>query len=123
MNAYEQWTATPGIPGEALENVALSLKFEGMGAQVCGTVFGTGMFNIPDVVCVRVSNDVCASARLKKLPACVFRSFRRCSDRLSINVDDHKIFMIFLDERVHRVVILSFIFTNPPEEKYMTKKA
>lgn len=36
MNAYEQWTATPGIPGEALENVALSLKFEGMGAQVCG---------------------------------------------------------------------------------------
>lgn len=34
MNAYEQWAATPGIPGEPLENVALTLKFEAMGAQV-----------------------------------------------------------------------------------------
>ena len=35
MNAYERWTATPGVPGEPLENVALTLKFEAMGAQVC----------------------------------------------------------------------------------------
>ena len=37
MNAYEQWTATPGMPGEPLENVALTLKFEAMGAQVRDT--------------------------------------------------------------------------------------
>eukprot|EP00752_Nemacystus_decipiens_P004560 g4162.t1 len=32
-NLYERWTATPGIPGEPLENVTLTLKFEAMGAQ------------------------------------------------------------------------------------------
>lgn len=35
-NLYERWTATPGIPGEPQENVTLTLKFEAMGAQVCG---------------------------------------------------------------------------------------
>eukprot|EP00903_Cladosiphon_okamuranus_P019531 g17962.t1 len=32
-NLYERWTATPGIPGEPVENVTLTLKFEAMGAQ------------------------------------------------------------------------------------------
>lgn len=35
-NMYERWTAAPGIPGEPLDNVTLTLKFEAMGAQVCG---------------------------------------------------------------------------------------
>lgn len=34
-NLYERWTATPGVPGEPLENVTLTLEFEAMGAQVC----------------------------------------------------------------------------------------
>lgn len=34
MNAYEQWTATPGMTGEPLDSFTLLLKFEGMGAQV-----------------------------------------------------------------------------------------
>ncbi|CAN0377678.1 unnamed protein product [Ectocarpus fasciculatus] len=32
-NLYESWTATPGVTGEALDNVTLTLKFEAMGAQ------------------------------------------------------------------------------------------
>ncbi|CAM9095482.1 unnamed protein product [Pylaiella littoralis] len=32
-NLYERWTATPGVPGEPLENVTLTLEFEAMGAQ------------------------------------------------------------------------------------------
>lgn len=34
-NIYERWTATPGVTGEPLDNVTLTLKFEAMGAQVC----------------------------------------------------------------------------------------
>ncbi|CAM9562635.1 unnamed protein product, partial [Ectocarpus sp. 6 AP-2014] len=32
-NIYDSWTATPGVTGEALDNVTLMLKFEAMGAQ------------------------------------------------------------------------------------------
>ncbi|CAM9887551.1 unnamed protein product, partial [Ectocarpus sp. 4 AP-2014] len=32
-NIYDSWTATPGVTGEALDNVTLTLKFEAMGAQ------------------------------------------------------------------------------------------
>jgi len=39
-NLYERWTATPGIPGEPLVNVALTLKFEAMGAQVGARICG-----------------------------------------------------------------------------------
>lgn len=39
MNAYDHWAPIPGVPGEPLENVAFTLKFEAMGAQVCVCVF------------------------------------------------------------------------------------
>lgn len=34
MNVYESWTAVPGIQGEALDNVTLTVTFEAMAAQV-----------------------------------------------------------------------------------------